>query len=192
MFGKCKLKAEIERLKKENNFLSDQIELKDSHIERLKGLIMSMESQMAALKEDKLHRPLIKDSEISEMRVLLLSICSKDKLISEYEKVLSDCYIRGPKGRFAKYGKETTPSFKVSEKDIIGDIEGFPKEVLELMLERQYEQTGKINIEVFKDNRISGIGFMWSESKEGHGFWDNVIYDKKFDVFFEKYPKKLK
>ena len=195
MFGKCKLKAEIERLKKENNFLSDQIELKDSHIERLKGLIMSMESQMAALKEDKLHRPLIKDSEISEMRVLLLSICSKDKLIPEYEKVLSDCYIRGPKGRFVKYLKGPTPSFKVYDKDLIGDIEGFPKEVLELMLERQYEQTGKVDIGVFQKHRTYGLanmGFIWYKSKEGHYFWKCVICDKNFDVFFEKYPKKLK
>ena len=165
MFGKCKLKAEIERLKKEN----------EAHRAFVNDLIRELLNKVYFDQN--------------------LSICSKDKLISEYEKVLSDCYIRGPKGRFVKYGKETTPSFKVSEKDIIGDIAGFPKEVLELMLERQYEQTGKINIEVFKDNRISGkpgLGFMWSESKEGYYFWECVIRNKNFDVFFEKYPKKLK
>ena len=158
MFGKCKLKAEIERLKKENETLKNKVFVKDS-----------------------------------EIRECLISVCTK--LISEYEKVLSDCYIRGPKGRFVKYVKGPTPSFRVYKKDLIGSIEDFPPEVVELMLVRQYEQTGKVDIGVFQENKInskSSFGFTWEETKERHGFWNNVIYDKNFDVFFEKYPKVLK
>ena len=86
-------------------------------------------------------------------------------------------------------------SIKVSEKDLIGDIEGFPKEVLELMLERQYEQTGKVDIGVFQKHRTYGkanMGFTWFRTKEERLFWERVIDDKDFDVFFEKYPKVLK
>lgn len=172
MFGKDKLKAEIERLKSENNRLRDDMDFKDSIFEGFDSTIT--DRQIMSLKE---------------------SNRTMEALISSYKDILSDCYIRGPKGRFVKYVEEPTSSFKVYEKDLIGDIEGFPKEVVELMLERQYEQTGKVDIGVFQKHRTYGLtnmGFTWFRTKEGHDFWECVICDKNFDVFFEKYPKKLK
>lgn len=91
---------------------------------------------------------------------------------------------------YEKYGHPTktntsTPSYK-------GEIKDFPPEVVELMLQRQFEQTGERNISVFEADRIAGIeykGFTWSDAIEGYYFWDDVIGDKKFDIFFKKYPK---
>lgn len=94
---------------------------------------------------------------------------------------------------YEKYGHPTntsTPSYK-------GEIEGFPDDVVELMLQRQFEQTGERDVSVFEANRraCKGVGgFSWDETiKEGEcwSFWNDTIEDKKFDVFFKKYPKKF-
>jgi hypothetical protein len=81
---------------------------------------------------------------------------------------------------------------KVNTKDLIGDLENFPIEVVEKMLEYQYEQLGKIDITIFQYNKISDAqrgGFQWNVTIEGHRFWDDVITLRKFDVFFERYAK---
>lgn len=73
-----------------------------------------------------------------------------------------------------------------------GEIADFPKEVVEKMLERQYEQTGKRDVSVFEMYARQGQcggGFYWRKTIEGHSFWVSVIEDKNFDTFFERYPK---
>jgi hypothetical protein len=81
---------------------------------------------------------------------------------------------------------------KVTTKDLIGDLENFPIEVVEKMLQRQYEQVNKIDISVFQDNKRADErheGFLWRDTIEGHEFWRDIICYKKFDVFFDRYPK---
>ena len=99
---------------------------------------------------------------------------------------------------YTKYGATGISSYGIctlSELSIYpykGQIEGFPPEVVELMLQRQFEQTRKRDVSVFEDNveagELSG-GFDWSDTPEKYNFWRDVIRTKKFDVFFEKYPK---
>lgn len=67
-----------------------------------------------------------------------------------------------------------------------GDIEGFPREVVELMLQRQYEQYGYRDVSFFEGCRTAG--FSWSDSPEGRMFWFEVAHDRRFDVFFKRYP----
>lgn len=72
------------------------------------------------------------------------------------------------------------------------EIENFPQEVIDKMLERQVEQGNPKNIKTFIENKYSVKhrgGFNWKESEEGHEFWAEVIVDRNFDLFFEKYPK---
>ena len=81
---------------------------------------------------------------------------------------------------------------KVTTKDLIGDLVGFPIEVVEKMLQKQYKQVNKKDISIFQEYRCydkQNGGFRWEETIEGHNFWKKVISDKNFDVFFEKYPK---
>ena len=81
---------------------------------------------------------------------------------------------------------------KVNATDLIGDLEGFPFEVVEKMLEYQYAQTKKIEISVFQKDRTkcdNRGGFRWGETNEGHEFWTDVIRRKNFDRFFKRYPK---
>lgn len=73
-----------------------------------------------------------------------------------------------------------------------GRLTGFPKEVVEKMLERQDEQGNPQKVSVFEEDPTNGKrhgGFTWSDTREGGGFWAGIIVSKKFDLFFEKYPK---
>ena len=73
-----------------------------------------------------------------------------------------------------------------------GDLEGFPLEVIDKMIERQVEQGNIANVEVFETRRTSDDsykGFYWETTEEGCYFWTSVIDNKNFDLFFEKYPK---
>lgn len=81
---------------------------------------------------------------------------------------------------------------KINAKDLIGDLEGFPIEIVKKMLEYQFKQIGKIDISIFQDYNRSDKqrgGFHWEDTIEGHGFWYSVIREKKFDMFFKYYPK---
>ena len=80
--------------------------------------------------------------------------------------------------------------YKVTEKDLIGDIEGFPIEVVQKMIERQVEQGNEADVTVFQRFVWDAAdGFCWVEAEEGHCFWSDVVEEKCFDTFFEKYPK---
>jgi len=71
-----------------------------------------------------------------------------------------------------------------------GQLQGFPNEVVEKMLERQVEQGNKRDVSVFERfNRDCVNGFSWANTKEEYYFWDEVICEKNFNLFFEKYPK---
>lgn len=74
-----------------------------------------------------------------------------------------------------------------------GGIEGFPLEVIAKMLERQYEQSGKIDLSGFELNRAlaAPLGFDWRKTEEGTEFWHSVIHGCDFSKFFEKYPKEV-
>ena len=77
---------------------------------------------------------------------------------------------------------------KITEKDLIGDLTGFPIEVAQLMLEYQKAEDGVYNIKRLQRKILSA--FIWSNTPEKGLFWSEVIGKRKFDVFFEKYPKK--
>lgn len=86
-------------------------------------------------------------------------------------------------------------NFKVEQSDLVGDIKDFPIEVVEKMIEEQIKQGNCPNVEVFqKYNRADrkGGGFNWSNTDDGLGFWQDIINNCDFVLFFEKYPKKAK
>jgi hypothetical protein len=93
---------------------------------------------------------------------------------------------------YEKYGGKPSPA--KPSLSYGGDIADFPPEIVEMMLQRQFEQTGKRDVSVFEDYRINckdNGGFNWNESPEDNDFWKTVIHNKKFDIFFEKYPKEF-
>jgi hypothetical protein len=85
-------------------------------------------------------------------------------------------------------------TYKVEQSDLIGAIENFPIEVVEKMIERQVEQGNKPDVKAFRifaSNDAKGGGFTWENTIDGQIFWDKVIADRKFNVFFEMYPKNI-
>lgn len=86
---------------------------------------------------------------------------------------------------------ERSPHYK-SNNIYKGDLEGFPSEIVKKMLERQVEQGNTRDISIFigdiyAERELSG--FDWCDTVEGLDFWSEVIENKKFDLFFKKYPK---
>jgi hypothetical protein len=74
-----------------------------------------------------------------------------------------------------------------------GELTGFPKEIIARMLECQEEQGNKRDVTVFEKYKCSAKtegGFDWDKTKEKDVFWGEVIVEKNFNRFFEKYPKK--
>ena len=84
-------------------------------------------------------------------------------------------------------------NYKITKADLIGEIADFPIEVVEKMIERQVERGNVADVSVFQRcvaADASQDGFRWSETKEAANFWYEIIHNKKFDVFFAKYPMK--
>ena len=85
--------------------------------------------------------------------------------------------------------------FKVEQNDLVDGIKDFPIELVEKMIEEQVKQGIKADVEVFLKFPAAGIGengFEWSIAEDGYDFWEKVIGERNFDLFFEKYPKKAK
>ena len=83
-------------------------------------------------------------------------------------------------------------TMKITKADLIGNIENFPIEVVEKMIDEQVRQGNKADVTIFQegvtaDNRFGG--FLWRITEDGKDFWDKIICERKFDVFFAKYPK---
>ena len=73
-----------------------------------------------------------------------------------------------------------------------GQLEGFPREIVERMLECQVEQGNPKDISVFEEDKYAGQsrkGFTWENTLEGHDFWARILIYGKLDAFFIKYPK---
>lgn len=82
--------------------------------------------------------------------------------------------------------------YKVEERDLVKDIQDFPVEVVQKMLEYQVEQGNKEDISIFQNRAITSKtakGFNWKDTEEGMEFWNKVIHEQKFSIFFNKYPK---
>lgn len=83
----------------------------------------------------------------------------------------------------------------VKQEDLVGQIEGFPIEVVQRMVDYQVEQGNKANVKIFQEDcRTTDDcgGFWWDKTPEDFDFWEAVIGGKNFDRFFEKYPKENK
>lgn len=83
--------------------------------------------------------------------------------------------------------------FKVEQSDLVGNIKDFPIEVVEKMIEEQVRQGCQPDVEAFQQYPSAGVsdgGFNWGDSIDGNDFWEEVIGEDNFELFFEKYPKK--
>lgn len=72
---------------------------------------------------------------------------------------------------------------KITEEDLIGQLQGFPIYIVEAMIANQEKQGNPANVKVFQNkvdaSYIEG-GFNWTKSKEGQLFWSKVINARIF------------
>ena len=82
-------------------------------------------------------------------------------------------------------------TYQVQESDLIGDLEGYPIEIVQKMVDYQIKQTNKADVKVFIHTKNAGLkgGFDWKKTVEGFDFWNDVLHHENFDLFFGKYPK---
>lgn len=85
-------------------------------------------------------------------------------------------------------------TYIVKQEDLIGQLEGFPIEVAQRMVDCQVEQGNKADVSVFQRNKIAMKfegGFDWLNTKERESCWRHTTAGI-FDKFFEMYPKQNK
>ena len=87
--------------------------------------------------------------------------------------------------------------FGLTEKDLIGELDGVPMGVVVRMLEEQSLQGNKSDIIVFQHNITSDKhagGFDWADSRDGMDFWHGLINPVKSSpvdstYFFKVHPE---
>ena len=82
---------------------------------------------------------------------------------------------------------------QITEKDLKGQLIGFPIEIVKKMIEYQVEQGNSPNVRIFQKDKFQNNqhgGFLWNTTVEGYNFWYQVIAQCDFDMFFKKYPEK--
>lgn len=100
-------------------------------------------------------------------------------------------------GRFFKMAlfsrKNIKPQnpFGLTQDDLKGQIKYFPMGLVVRMLVEQQAQGNRPDVVVFQDashaSSING-GFDWYRTEADGDFWEHVIYNKDFDLFFNRYP----
>lgn len=78
----------------------------------------------------------------------------------------------------------------VGEKDLIGELNGFPIDIVRAMLSEQKKQCGKTNVSIFQKDRSASCsegGFLWRHTRDGQEFWERIISRRDFDVFYRTY-----
>ena len=84
---------------------------------------------------------------------------------------------------------------KITEHNLTGKIKNFPIEVVEQMVKEQINQGNEPNVDLFARDKSalkSEGGFNWNCTRDGFRFWEKIIKEELFDLFFERYPRKLK
>ena len=82
----------------------------------------------------------------------------------------------------------------ITEHNLTGKIQNFPIEVVEQMVKEQINQGNEPNVDLFARDKSalkSEGGFNWDCTRDGFRFWEKVIKEENFDIFFERYPHKL-
>lgn len=72
------------------------------------------------------------------------------------------------------------------------DFNTYPKDIQNLMLQRQSEAGNTIDDSIFiKCPEASNLhgGFNWRDTLEGEIFWDNIIGNGQFHIFYDVYRK---
>ena len=89
---------------------------------------------------------------------------------------------------------QLTNKYNLTPEDLKGQIKDFPLEVISRMMDKQREQGEEPSHHVFASNNCADTlmgGFNWNETPEGGEFWNDVISNRYFDLFFERFNNEI-
>lgn len=78
----------------------------------------------------------------------------------------------------------------VSKHDLTGDLEELNVPTLRLILMRQYDVQGHMDLTHFQEDHYAGDlegGFDWSDTIEDHEFWSNVLSNGDVSLTARRY-----
>lgn len=79
----------------------------------------------------------------------------------------------------------------VKRSDIIGEIAGYPIEIIQAAVDRGVEQGGDANRVIQRLQHSVAAGFSWGGTPEGIRFWRQIMCRHKFNIFFQRYPREF-
>jgi hypothetical protein len=79
----------------------------------------------------------------------------------------------------------------IKREDIRGEIAGYPIEIIQAAVNRSVEQGNDANRVIQSLQFSVGAGFSWSDTPEGHRFWSQIMVRRRFDLFFQRYPREF-
>ncbi len=79
----------------------------------------------------------------------------------------------------------------VTREDILGEIAGYPIEIIQAAVDRGVEQGKDANRVIRKLQYSTSSGFSWAGTPEGNRFWRQIMCEHKFYMFFQRYPRKF-
>jgi len=84
--------------------------------------------------------------------------------------------------------------YNLTEEDAKGKLENTPLEIITLILKEMYLQGKRDCLKKAQTVGISSTLVLdWDKTKDGPRFWTNIWYNKRYDVFYDKYtPSKLR
>lgn len=72
-----------------------------------------------------------------------------------------------------------------------GQLSGYPREVISILLTEQVNQNNPVNLEIFEKNinsqKFEG-GFNWRETDKGEDYFKNMVTWKVFSLAYEEFP----
>lgn len=79
----------------------------------------------------------------------------------------------------------------VKRKDIKGAIDGYPIEIIQAAVDRGVENGGDAELVIRGLQFSTSSGFSWAATPEGNRFWSRVMCERKFNIFFKRYPREF-
>lgn len=79
----------------------------------------------------------------------------------------------------------------VKKEDIIGEIAGYPIEIIQAAVDRGIEQGDEANRVIRSLQYSTAGGFSWASTPERSRFWRQIMCGHKFHIFFQRYPREL-
>lgn len=122
-------------------------------------------------------------------------VAGYEQALKDLNVVLADYYLTETNETVAtnmndKNNIKYINKYIVTKDDLKRNIANFPVEIVQTMVDRQVMCYNKPDPSIFAENLYATVdngGFDWDKTSEGYDFWKDIIVNKNFKKFFEKF-----